>query len=273
MPLTLMYITNNPFVAKVAQKSGVDRIFADMEYIGKEKRQHNMDTVKNHHTVEDVKNLRKVITDSELLVRVNPLHDNSKNEIDSVISAGADRIMLPMWKSVEEVDEFFKIVDNRVKTTLLLENVEATQCVEKLASFTNDFEVHIGLNDLHISLNQKFLFEPLADGTVEKLSKSLNKNGIRFGIGGFGRIGEGILPAELIVSENYRLGSQVSILSRSFCDFNKVTDFENFESDFYDGVAKLRDYEKYICLQNSDFFENNRKELCNKVEKIVSGIK
>ena len=55
--------------------------------------------------------------------------------------------------------------------------------------------------------------------------------------------------------------------------FQFFQDFENFESDFYDGVAKLRDYEKYICVQNSDFFENNRKELRNKVEKIVSGIK
>ena len=40
MSLTLMYITNKPEIAKVAQIAGVDRIWVDMEYIGKEIRQH-----------------------------------------------------------------------------------------------------------------------------------------------------------------------------------------------------------------------------------------
>ena len=35
MPLKLMYITNRPDVALIAEKNGVDRIFVDMEYIGK----------------------------------------------------------------------------------------------------------------------------------------------------------------------------------------------------------------------------------------------
>ena len=74
--LKLFYITNNTDIALIAEKYGVDRIFVDLEYIGKEKRQHNMDTVKNHHTVEDVKNIKSVLTKSELLVRVNPINLN-----------------------------------------------------------------------------------------------------------------------------------------------------------------------------------------------------
>ena len=54
MSLKLMYITNRPDVAQVAQSCGVDRIFVDMEYIGKEERQGGLDTVKSHHSVEDV---------------------------------------------------------------------------------------------------------------------------------------------------------------------------------------------------------------------------
>lgn len=54
MALKLMYITNNPKVAKIAEEAGVDRIFVDMEYIGKAKRQGGMDTVQSHHTVEVV---------------------------------------------------------------------------------------------------------------------------------------------------------------------------------------------------------------------------
>ena len=33
--LKLMYITNNVDVAKIAENSGVDRIFVDLEVIGK----------------------------------------------------------------------------------------------------------------------------------------------------------------------------------------------------------------------------------------------
>ena len=47
MSLKLMYITNRTDVAKVAQSCGVDRIFVDMEYIGKEERQGGLDTVKS----------------------------------------------------------------------------------------------------------------------------------------------------------------------------------------------------------------------------------
>ena len=33
MALKLMYITNKPEIAQIAESSGVDRIFVDMEYI------------------------------------------------------------------------------------------------------------------------------------------------------------------------------------------------------------------------------------------------
>lgn len=75
--LTLMYITNNSEVAQIAQKAGVDRIWVDMECIGKEDRQGGMDTVKNHHTIKDVKILRKVVTTSKLMVRINPIHEKT----------------------------------------------------------------------------------------------------------------------------------------------------------------------------------------------------
>ena len=57
MAIKLMYITNRPEVANIAENAGVDRIFVDMEYIGKEKRQGGLDTVQSHHTVEDVKKI------------------------------------------------------------------------------------------------------------------------------------------------------------------------------------------------------------------------
>ena len=62
--LKLMYITNDPEIASIAENAGVDRIFVDMEYIGKSDRQGGMDTVQSFHTVEDVKRIRKAIKKS-----------------------------------------------------------------------------------------------------------------------------------------------------------------------------------------------------------------
>ena len=165
--LKLFYITKDPVVARIAQAAGVDRIFVDMEYIGKAQRQGGMDTVQNHHTVEDAARLRPVLDQAELLVRVNPVHPGSKDEIDRVIAAGADVIMLPMWQSVEEVQQFIRWVDGRAKTLLLLENQAAVDCLDRVLALPGVDEIHIGLNDLSISQGKKFLFQPLADGTVD----------------------------------------------------------------------------------------------------------
>ena len=125
MSLVLMYITNIPQVALIAEKNGVDRIWIDLETLGKEERQKGMNTVKSKHSIEDIKKIKSVLSKSDLMVRINPWNENSRKEIDSVINAGADIIMLPMWKTKEEVESFIQYVDGRVKTNLLLETKRA----------------------------------------------------------------------------------------------------------------------------------------------------
>ena len=49
MSLKLMYITNDPTVARIAADAGVDRLFVDMEVLGKAERQGGMNTVQSHH--------------------------------------------------------------------------------------------------------------------------------------------------------------------------------------------------------------------------------
>ena len=174
MPLKLMYITNRPEIALIAEKNGVDRIFVDMEYIGKAERQGNLDTVQNHHTIHDVSVLRRVLTQSELLVRVNPIHDktsdysSSEEEIEAAIQAGADIVMLPFFKTVAEVKSFLRIVNGRVKTMLLLETPEAVDALNEILAIPGIDEIHIGINDLSIGYGKRFMFELLTDGTVER---------------------------------------------------------------------------------------------------------
>ena len=83
MALTLMYITNNEIIADIAQRAGVDRIWIDMEYIGKEGRQAGMNTVKSHHTIEDIVRIRPIVKTSQLMARVNPLHEATKDYCSS----------------------------------------------------------------------------------------------------------------------------------------------------------------------------------------------
>lgn len=268
--LKLFYITNNPDIAKIAEDSGVDRIFVDMEYIGKELRQGGMDTVKNRHTIEDVKNIRKAIKKSELLVRINPINSNSKVEIDKTIDAGADIIMLPMWKSVDEVEKFLTYVDSRAKTMLLLETSEAEKCIDDVLETDGIDEIHIGLNDLSLTKNKKFMFELLVDGTVDRLTDKFNSKGITFGFGGFGRVYQNaLLPAQNIIAEHYRLNSSMAILSRSFCNSLKTTDLETIKSTFQNGIKDNRNYEKELLTKGKEFFEQKHKETERIIKKIV----
>ena len=270
MPLKLMYITNRPDVALVAERYGVDRIWIDLETLGKEERQKGMNTVKSQHKVEDIRRIKPILSTSEMLVRVNPWNENSEKEINDVVSAGADIIMLPMWKSAAEVTKFLSVVAGRCKTTLLLETKEAAECLPEVLANGGMDEIHIGLNDLHLSYGMNFMFELLADGTVERLTSMIKESRIPYGFGGIARLGEGELPAEKVIMEHYRLGSTRAILSRSFCDVFKINEIEKIERLFSENMSDLRDYEKRICGSTSDEFETNRQIVIEKVQQIAA---
>lgn len=270
--LELFYITNNTQVAKIAEKAGVNRIFVDMEYIGKELRQpKGMDTVKNHHTIDDVKRVKSVLNKAELLVRVNPIHDGSEEEIEQTVRAGADVIMLPYWKTPEEVSKFVKYVNSRAKTILLLETDEAAKCVDKVIENGGFDEIYVGLNDLKISQGKTFLFELVTDGTVDELVKKFKLAELKFGFGGVGKVGaDDLLPAENVLAEHYRLNSSMVILSRAFCDTSKTTDINEIETAFIEGVENNKKYEQMLAKQDEQFFAEKHKETAKIIEKIVS---
>ena len=273
MSLKLIYITNNPSVALIAEKNGVDRIMVDLETLGKEERQKNMNTVKSHHTVTDVATISNLLTKSEMLVRINPWNETSVSEIEAVISAGADRIMLPMWKTVSEVNSFLEAVNGRVRTTLLLETKEAVEIVDDVLETTLIDDIHIGLNDLHLSYGLTFMFELLSNGVVESLCRKFKSKGIPYGFGGIARIGEGMLPAERIIMEHYRLGSTRAILSRSFCNTEEIKDIKTIESIFLENIARLREYEDSLALKTEEEYSNNTQAIKHCVAWIVSNIK
>lgn len=269
-----MYITNKPDVAKIAEQAGVDWIFLDMEFIGKDARQGGLDTVQNHHTVKDVKNIKASLNKAKVLVRVNPIHEalpnypSSKDEIDDVIEAGADIVMLPFFKTVEEVKQFIRYVKGRAKTLLLVETVEAANLIDEILEVLGIDMIHLGLNDLHLEMGMKFMFELLADGTVERLGNKIKAKGIPFGFGGIATLNGGELPGSMVLKEHVRLGSSMVIVSRSFCNTDVVTDLNEVKHIFDSGIAGLRALEKEAAYADVAYLEDNRKAVIEAVKRI-----
>jgi hypothetical protein len=269
MALKLMYITNKKEVAIIAEKNGIDWVFVDLEIKGKEKRQGHLDTVISHHSIEDVKKIKSVLSKSDLLVRVNPIYEDSKDEINKVIDNGADIIMLPFFKTASEVKSFISYVNGRAKVCLLCETAEAVENIDNILLLDGIDYVHIGLNDLHLSYNMKFMFELLADGTVDMLCSKFKAKGISYGFGGIACIGQGVLPAEHIIAEHYRLGSSMAILSRSFCNTDVINKLDQIEKSFSLGISNIRKYESKLVNETEDFYYLNTLEVRKKINQIV----
>jgi 2-keto-3-deoxy-L-rhamnonate aldolase RhmA len=215
--MKFIYITSDPYEAKVLDQAEIDFVMIDLEINGKEERQRGRDTVISRHSLEDIDSVRKVLNRSKLLVRLNPIWENSIQEINGAINAGADALMLPMFRSAEEVEEFVSIVYGRAECQLLLETASAMIRIESILEVKGVSTIHLGLNDLHRELKLDFMFELLISSAIENLCKQILRKQNKLGIGGIGMIGgNNRVPPEDILQEFVRLGSCQTILSRDF---------------------------------------------------------
>jgi hypothetical protein len=97
--------------------------------------------------------------------------------------------------------------------------------------------------------------------------------GIPYGFGGIAKIGEGLLPAERVITEHYRLGSTRAILSRSFCDTQFNNDFAIWKREFQLGVNQIRLYESLLPLLPNSYINRNISEVRSGVEQVVEILK
>jgi hypothetical protein len=213
-----MMITASPEVAGFIEQHGVARIFLDQEVLGKAERQGHLDTHKAAHSLQEISAVARVLRQAELMVRLNPLNRHSREEVDAALDCGAQRLMLPMFTTRSEIERFLSLVNGRVPVTFLAETPQALVRLPHWLPLLQpgQDEVHIGLNDLSLGMGLDFLFEPMAGRLLEPPAELLGSAGIRWGVGGIARIGQGELPAETVLGEHVRLGSQWVILSRAF---------------------------------------------------------
>jgi len=269
LSMDTIFITNDELRAKTADEAGVDRIMVDLEVLGKPERQRGLDTVISRHTIADLRQLRPEVKRSLLMVRVNPVHENTEEEVEACIGAGADILMLPMFTHANEAREFIETVNGRARTCLLLETSQALVRIDEILRLGGIDEVHIGLNDLHLSLKLDFMFEIIAGGLADYLANCIRDSGLRFGIGGVARLGPATLDPELILSEHVRLGSSQVILSR---DFHRI--FAEYPEDrsvaiFRSEVEKLRACVDRFRTSSPETLLSNSQKLKLAVRQIV----
>lgn len=271
--LKLMLITNDPQLAHFAVEHGVDRIFVDLEVHGKFERQGHRDTLISRHSLQDIKCIREAIGNHELLVRINPVHDQTLDEVDAAIAGGADLLMVPMFRRAEEIRAVIDMVAGRASVIPLVETVAAVECFDKVVALDSIQEIYIGLNDLHLERQTAFMFEPMADGLVEDLARRATSAGVRFGVGGIARVGEGLLPGEMVLSEHMRLGSSAVILSRTFHRKEEAFSSEEELHAFSEAIEKLRIYEHQLEGREASQIQHDHAVLKERISEIAAQLR
>jgi hypothetical protein len=263
--LELIQITNDPAFARRCDALGGFRLFVDLERLGKAQRQAGRNTFISAHQVEDVGKIKQVLRRSPLMVRVNPMHAGTQDEVEAVLARGADQLMLPMFTRAGEVSEFIRLVAGRAPVTLLLETAGALQCMDDWIATPGLAEVYVGLNDLHLSLGHRFMFEPLALGLVDRVAAAAHRHGLRFGFGGIARLGEGLLPGRDVLAEHLRLRSGSVILSRTF---HRGEGGGSFESE----IALLRQAETELARRTPVQVDADARRIAALIRQIAAGL-
>ncbi|MEP6823340.1 MAG: aldolase/citrate lyase family protein [Ramlibacter sp.] len=263
--LELIQITNDPAFARRCDALGGMRIWVDLERMGKAERQAGRNTFISTHAMDDVGRIKRVLRRSPLMVRVNPLNPESQGEVDAVLAQGADILMLPMFTTAREVSEFAKLVGGRVPITPLLETAQALDCLEEWAAIPGLGELYVGLNDLHISMGLRFMFEPLATGAVDRVASTARRLGLRFGFGGIARLDEGQLPGRDVLCEHLRLGSEAVILSRTF---NR----DGLGVAFEEQVGALRAIEQSLTQRDAIQVQSDMRRIAGAIQQIAAAV-
>ena len=212
--------TADPELAAVADRAGIDRVGVDLELEGKRARQEGLGTWISDHRPDDLRQIGRSLRRSRLFARVNPLSAESRGEVDRLVALGVQVIMLPMFHSAEELEEFAQIVGGRATVVPLLETLDAAQDIERVTGVASVKEIHIGINDLALSCGMSSRFEVLDCEVTDRVSAHVLRAGWRLGIGGIGRVGDDTLPLapDLVYSQYARLGSSAALISRAFVE-------------------------------------------------------
>jgi hypothetical protein len=232
----LTMITNDVRMAACADQAGVDRVGVDLEYLGKAERQAGHDTRLMQHDWDDLSGISKQLHHADLFVRINPIHAGTLAEIDTALELGAKVLMLPAFRTADEVATFVRAVRGRARVVVLVELAPAVVRIREILGVRGIDEVMIGLNDLRLQLGVANHFEVLASPVVDMLAAEVLRKGLPLAVGGLGRVGDTSLPvpASLVHAQYPRLEATGAWIARSF------TGAGISDGDFTQAILSLR---------------------------------
>ena len=263
----LTLFTNDPRRAAQADHAGVQRIGVDMEQIGKSSRQGHLATWISDHAEADLTRLRPALKRAQLFARCNPVHDGSAAEIDRLIAAGVRVIMLPYFRTAAAAARFVRLVDGRAHPVLLVETAEAAAEIASICRIDGVDEIHIGLNDMRLSLGWPSHFHVLVSDFLVRICDTVLDAGHRLGVGGLGRAGDNALPvpADLVAAQMVRLRAAAALVSRSF--------FRDPEpDDLDDAMHRLRSFLDDCAQRAPAWHARQREALANRIEQLFGPI-
>jgi len=202
-----------PKRVQLAAGASVDAVMFDLERRGKAARQRGFDTQVNRHGFATVRaGVARALV--PVCVRINALGVRTAFELDQALDLGARSIMLPMARSAAEVEQFLKLLNRRAEAIVQVETPSLMSAPHDLVGLEWD-QLYVGLNDLMVARGDGFLWQPLLDGSLERLCTALHPR--RVGFGGLTVIGAGApLPTITLMAEMLRLQASVTVLRRSF---------------------------------------------------------
>ena len=208
----LFLFSVDPDLIRPAVTGGVSGVIVDWEHAGKQERQRGLDTEINKQGVDELSRVRGA-TSATVICRVNAFNPTTRAEIERAIDMGADEVLLPMVRTVSEVETVLGWVSDRCGAGILIETRDALEIIRELGRLPLT-RVLLGLMDLAIARASNNLFMPVVDGTVEAARRSVR---VPLGWGGLTLPERGHpIPCRLLIAEMVRLGSDFSFLRRSF---------------------------------------------------------
>lgn len=195
--------------------AGVQRVVVDLEVRDKARRQAGRDTQRNDHRVADIAAARAAGA-AGVTCRIDAVGPATAGQVEAVLDAGADELLVPMVRSAAEVDAVLGMAAGRARVAVMVETDPAVRAVEELVARPVS-RLYLGLLDLWIDRGGRHPFEALLDGTADRVAAGSAAAGVPFGFGGLTAPGRGTpLPVEHLVHEMARTGASWTFLRRSF---------------------------------------------------------
>jgi len=216
----LSLITNDVSMARAADNAGIDRVLVDLERLGKAERQRGRALFLSSHVMDDVERIRNAVSRARLMVRIDPPHAGTAEQVGKVIAMGAQYVMLPWFERLRDASGFVRVVGKRARPVLLVENTGALEILPDLCVLPGVAEMHVGLNDLAVSFQRGSWFNMLLHPAVDAACATFREFGMPFGLGGIGSLSRTDLPInpESVLAEQVSQGATRGWLGRSFRD-------------------------------------------------------